>query len=459
MSIVERNIPVSFTAFIYLSLCLITISDIFELAPYLKEVSAALIILFVILEFKRIPAPQKISGTALILISLVFAFVSNEWRAIVIDGLSRTSVFLLLFYAISWLQFPVNDSVALGSIRSHITSQPAGKRFLYLAFGVHSLGSILNIAGLSFLTSVVEDEKNSELKRRLSVTLMLGFAAVSCWSPFFIGMIVVLVALPELNWSDFAPIGVAMAILLIFFGWLYDLWRYPKSKNENPNVHTKPFSLINFSKSIAILVILVGLTIGFVEGVGTNIPVALSIIGPPFSICWFLFQKKRGEDIVGRTAGLLKNVISIFPRFRNESLVFAAANMFGLGVSAVLPENNFSNFLNNWVPYSDLKLVILVIVLVGLSILGIHPVITVIGVTAVCPPSALGIDSMVIALTYLGCWGLSTSISPFSGTTLFMSRVTGEAAHVVGWSWMLPMALVGVTLVTLTVITVRHLLI
>ena len=132
--------------------------------------------------------------------------------------------------------------------------------------------------------------------------------------------------------------------------------------------------------------------------------------------------------------------------------------MFGMGLSAMLPGNDLSLELNNLIPWPDLKLILLIFTMLGLSALGLHPVITVISVSAIFPPSSINIEPVVIALTYLGCWGLSTSISPFSGTTLFMSRVTGEPAHVVGWLWMPKMAVSGAIIVACSVILFRQLL-
>ena len=72
--------------------------------------------------------------------------------------------------------------------------------------------------------------------------------------------------------------------------------------------------------------------------------------------------------------------------------------------------------------------------------------------------AALGLADWVVGLTYAGIWGLSTMVSPFSGTTLFMARITGIPAHIIGWRWMLPMVLLNGAVVAAMVIAIRHLL-
>jgi hypothetical protein len=67
--------------------------------------------------------------------------------------------------------------------------------------------------------------------------------------------------------------------------------------------------------------------------------------------------------------------------------------------------------------------------------IGLHPVIVILFISSVLPPEALGLRDWIVGVVYLGCWGLCTMISPFSGTTLFMSRETGVPAHVIAWKW------------------------
>ena len=210
------------TAWIYFALCLITLLDELLRLPYLVEISTALVFLFVVLEFKLVPRAQQIAGSILITLSLIAAVISDEIYMVIVDGIGRSRIFLLLFFAISWLQFPVKQSPTLNQMRDIIISQPPARRFIFLAFGAHILGTVLNIAGLSLLTSIVEKQKKIALKRSLSVILMQGFTSASCWSPFYIGMIVVLVALPSLNWADVAPAGGLIAVCIMFSGWIVD---------------------------------------------------------------------------------------------------------------------------------------------------------------------------------------------------------------------------------------------
>ena len=60
------------------------------------------------------------------------------------------------------------------------------------------------------------------------------------------------------------------------------------------------------------------------------------------------------------------------------------------------------------------------------SMIGLHPVVYVVLVTAVFTPDAIGIAPQIVALGMMAMWGQGTNSSPFSATVLYMSRITGE---------------------------------
>ena len=98
----------------------------------------------------------------------------------------------------------------------------------------------------------------------------------------------------------------------------------------------------------------------------------------------------------------------------------------------------------------------LIAAMIGLGILGLHPVIVVFIIGEVMPPDVVGVAPEVMALAMLGVWGLSTMGSPFSATTLFMSRVLNLPSHVIGWRWNLPLLLLSSVVVAMYVIMLRH---
>jgi hypothetical protein len=450
--------PISLSAWVYLAIAALALVDAFVHVPSLIPVTAALIIAFIGLEFRTIPTAQKIAGGGLILIGVLGAAGSNGSIDILIDGIARSRIFLLLFFAVSWLQFPVGQSPALQAARATIVSQPPGRRFVYLSFGVHLLGSVLNLAGLSLLASTIERQKDPHLRRRMAMALINGFGSASSWSPFFIGMIVVLVAIPSLSWRDIGPLGMILALAMICTGWVFNRLVLRRSQPAETAVRPVPLAKADFRRAAGILSSLIVLALAIVEFAGTSIPVTLGLMGPPFAVIWYMMMGPRGTRFPLRARALTGNVLRRFPSLRSEALVFVAANIFGVGIASAIPSGDFGPAITAALPWADARIAALIYFFLVTSLIGLHPVIVVISLSSVLPPEALGLADWVVGLTYAGIWGLSTMISPFSGTTLFMSRVTGVPAHIIGWRWMLPLALINGAVIATIIIAIRHLL-
>ena len=87
---------------------------------------------------------------------------------------------------------------------------------------------------------------------------------------------------------------------------------------------------------------------------------------------------------------------------------------------------------------------------------GFHPVIVAILVGEVMPPEVIGMPPEILAMAMLGVWGTSTMISPFSATTLFMSRVVNTPSHVIAWKWDIPVVILAITVVAVYVVAYKH---
>ncbi|MDA1089080.1 MAG: hypothetical protein O3A85_02030 [Proteobacteria bacterium] len=442
----------------YLAVAVLALIDAFVHLPQLVPVTAGLIVLFIVLQFRQIPFPQKIAGLVLTLIGLIGAAASDHWAGVVIDGIARSRIFLLLFFAVSWLQLPVKQSPSMQAARETIVSQPPGRRFMYMSFGVHVLGSVLNLAGLGLLSTMVEGQKDPHLRRRMTMALINGFGSASCWSPFFIGMIVVLVAIPTLSWRDIGPLGIILALTIITIGWLYDRLVLRAAMPSEAASSPVAISRQHFWRTAALLGSLVGLTIAVVDITGTSIPVTLGLMGPPFAIFWYMSFGAKGTRFPHRAKSLTYEVMKGLPTLRNEVLVFVAANILGVGLSSAIPSQDVAALVNAVLPWTDAKVIAIILFFLITSMIGLHAVIVVIALSSILPPEAIGMRDWVMGLTYVGVWGLSTMVSPFSGTTLYMSRVTGVPAHIIGWRWMAPTAFLNGAVIAGIIIAIRHLI-
>ena len=128
----------------------------------------------------------------------------------------------------------------------------------------------------------------------------------------------------------------------------------------------------------------------------------------------------------------------------------------GLGIASTISAENLSNLLNIVAPWMDLRIILITFVFLILGFLGLHPIIVVLTFSTIFSPEVIGLRDWILALIYLGCWGLATMISPYSGTTLFMSRFTGIPSYIIGWKWSLYSVFFNAALIDLFIITLRH---
>jgi len=456
---------ITLSAWIYAAMAVLAIFGALADAAFVIPITAVLIILYIAIEVRRIPRAQQIAGFVLLLIGTAGALIGGEGQAVIADGIARSRTFLVLFFAVAWLQPPVSLSPALRATRETIVTQPPGRRYLYLASGVHVLGAVLNIAGFSLLTTIVDKDTpmDGTLRRRLSLALMQGFTAASCWSPFYIGTIVVLVAVPSLTWVEIAPYGVAMATILIAGNWVRDRIGRGKTSRQATARETVPLSRAHAIRAAGILITLIILVTTLVETLHASIPVVLGLLAPPFGLIWYWTIARARSTAprtvtVGAVPELAHRVIAALPTLRNESLVFVAANVLGVGVASAVPTENLGDAFTTLIPWADARIIAIILIFLACGSIGLHPVIVVVSLSAILPPEALGLPDLIVGLTYMGCWGMSTMISPFSGTTLFMSRVTGVPGHIISWRWAPMVALTSAGLVAICVISARHLL-
>jgi hypothetical protein len=445
------------SAWIYFGICVLAIIEAFVGARWLLLITVGLIFLYLALEFRNIPVKQRIAGVALFTIGAAAAYSSGTFQETVIEGVARSRIFLLLFFSVAWLQLPVGQSPSLKSARNAIMNQPPGRRFLGLSVGVHILGALLNVAAVGLLSPILKDRSDEVLHRRLSLAIMHGFTSASAWSPFYIGMIVVLVAIPTITWEEIAVQGVVMAVVMILGAWVFDRLRYPRKKTLDATPEKVSGPPVKIGKTALLLLSLIGSVMLTLNVANVSIPVALGLACPPFALIWYFTQRERGTDRVQPLVSMIQKVITGLSNLRNEALMFVAANVFGIGVASMIPTENLSAHLDALLPWMDARIIAIAVVFLFCGFIGLHPVIVVLSLGAILSPEIIGLRDWVLGLIFLGCWGLTTMMSPYSGTTLIMSRFTGVPSHIIGWTWTPYSVCFNAALIVAFVIILRHL--
>jgi hypothetical protein len=462
----------SISATLYLSLCVLTIIDALFTVDAVVWVAIACMAAFILIEFRRAARLQQAVSLALAGIGVLAGGLEGEALDTLLGGLRRTLPFLLLFGSVTWLQGPASRSPSLLTVREIAIRQPSGRRFAVIASAAHFLGVAFNLAGLSLLTPMVGGDTPKPLRERLGRAMVQGFAAGTAWSPFYVGTAVILSAVPGVRWLEVAPLGIALSLLTIGCSWAFDriFLRAAalREMNEEPKERgpAPPFTGRHAFSIALLLGTLFGITILLVEGLRLSIPVSLAIVAPPFALAWAIaLAGKRLPAAASDGAALhttdrsgfalLGQVFAKIPDLRGETMLFAGANVLGVGIASALDPDVVAQWVTNVTPNPVLTIPALMAAMMITSIIGLHPVVFVVLVTSILPPEALGVAPPVAAMAMMCLWGQGTNASPFSATVLFISRITGDSNWRIAWRWNAPFSLSVTVLLAAILILVQ----
>lgn len=437
--------PLTVSSWVCTASYILVVAAYFSANPAITLFASFLLVTYVGLEFRRIPRGQLIAGAVMIGVGLGTAVLTgNGWDAL-LAGLGRAQKFFLLFAAVAWLRFPADRSPSLRNVQERAVSQPPGRRFAILALAAHILGSVLNMAGISLMSGVVRDAADPVLRRRLTCAIMQGFTAASCWTPFFIAMTVVFSVIPGLRWSDVAPLGLLMALVLTLLAWAMDriLYRSRTAPQKSlPEVPRKSLDL----RALIIPPTLFASVIFLVEGFQMPIPVALAMVTPAYGVVWRSIQTAGHARLSHAPGELTKHVFNALPGLRSEVFLFLSGNMLGTGVATALPPETMKAAIDAMNLSAELSICAVMVAILLCAAAGLHPVIVFVLVGDVLPPEVLGVAPEIMGAAMLAMWGLGAIVAPFSATTLYMARASATSILRVCWIWNGPYAILGTVL-------------
>jgi hypothetical protein len=414
------------------------------------------------LEMRRVGAIQRGAEAIIEVAARAAAWWGSggETRAgAAFEGFHRALPFLVLCAAVMTLQAPAMASPAFRAIGESVVRQPPGRRYLMLAFAGHYLGAVLNLAGLQLVASLLDPGMATPLRRRLTIAVLRGFSAAVLWSPFFVGMGVILTVVPGASWRAVGPAGLPLGAGLIALAWLFDrATRRPSpaaralagaNAASTDNARAKPTGTTSgwLHPALGAATVFLALAIPIVmlsEIGGVSIVIALGLIAPPLALVWQGRLRATGFTRT-RPSTVLHDIIGRLPDLRNEAVLFLGATLFGVGLAGAIDAGTLAHLgeaghLSPWA-----KAPLFVVAGTLLAGLGVHPVVTAIVAGAVLPPDMMGLSAPAIALLLAVIWALGTQMSPFSATVMQVARLLEVSVFRVAWLWNAPFCLPAAT--------------
>ena len=285
--------------------------------------------------------------------------------------------------------------------QNKIKSLPCGKNsFLKTYLGIHLFGSVINLSSLVLVADKLY--KKAPLSNLQIVLLTRAFSSDAYWSPFFVAFAAAITYAPNLTTSYILINGLFLASIAFVFTYLEVT--HQKSNFDLKEFRGYPihFETLYIPVLLAILVLVINYYFP-----DTKMIILISL----FSI--FLTVMILPTKI-GLKKGITKfssHVTEELPMMKNELALFLIAGAFGVSISSILIGFDISMPFSK---FDGMGASILLLVLIALSFVGIHPIISI----AIIGNWMNEINHTLLAMTFLMAWSTAVSTSPFSGLNL-----------------------------------------
>ena len=341
------------------------------------------------------PATRQQSG-----ILLSIGLVTMGWGALQgaalpwQQALSSNGNLLAMLMAVSFL------SLIAAKDGPEPTALPRGKSALQQTLaGTHLFGSVINMSIVFIMADrfAAASGDGKTLSNSQHQVLSRAFCAGAFWSPFFAAVAVALTYAPQAKLLNIMQAGIPLALAGLLLTYL-ELRRNADAFTGYP---MQPASL-------ALPAFLATAVIGAHYLLpDLSVLQIISILSPLTAIALLLLRRQPVRQI------LKQHNANRLARMGNELALFLAAGAMAAGL------NTLFTLYADQLPIPQLTPVVTALLLLAmlvLSLLGVHPVISIATLSGLLLPTDPPQD--LLAMLFLASWAIGTACSPLSGMNL-----------------------------------------
>jgi hypothetical protein len=389
---------------------------------------AGTLLVFAVFQVRR---TNKITSITLFCVGTVI-FMTNEVNVSqMVLGLGKNINLLTLFMVVPFFGVIISIGGYLTALRQKVQEQKNNKaghpyRLSYIL--TSTMGIILNLGSMPLAYRIAQESFSQFTVKKMGIVILRGFGFCMFWSPYFVNVGLVMV-LFDISWSSIGWVGIVIAFVYLAICFVFfSLIRFPQDEEIKPVVSLEKDSFPDSSKKIFALILwsvsllIVSFTVDILLSVKMLTIVSLLALIYPFF--WAAVIGSVGEYI----HNIVINILQSFERMKNEIVIFISAGYFGVSLSYTTLGDIISSMIFTWSFGSIYLMSVLIIILsVSLALIGIHPVIIIIGVGSSLSPTLFGVSPQYMAIVLLISWSLASLISPFSGAVLMTSGLINES--------------------------------
>jgi hypothetical protein len=394
MNIYQRSAQHTVGGLLFLMVLLSILNGIFPIFPsYLAGGSGWLAALLLA---TSIPVAQRVQGIAMLIVGfggLIWGLMSGV-EIDIEKVISTNQAMLAMLASVSFLRLVTQPAIGDESL-------PMGSKPLWRTlFGVHLFGSVINMSSIVIIGDRLS--ANRPMTPLQACVLSRGFAMAACWSPFFAAMGIALSNAPGAQLTTLSLIGLPVALFaLLLTGW--ELTR--KGRADQFHGYPMQFTALWIPGLLAVLLMLL-------HHLWPAIPILtlISLLALSVSLL-LLLQKYRAA---GFTA-YQQHIRLGLPKMSGELLLFLSAGVLATGIAVAIEASKVSFDVTQ---FGANEASLLLICMVVVSVLGIHPVISIATAGGIFSP--LGADPNLLGITFLMTWAIGVSTTPLSGLHLMI---------------------------------------
>lgn len=379
-------------------------SQLFDSHP--SALAGIAIWIYFILNISRLNRRQKIQNAAITapgLLLLGYAFWLQPELDLLKPLLNANQLIITLLAAISFLQLTTKLRSDAGDSRG----KSGLKRTL---ISTHLMSSVINVSAMVLVAERLK--KENKLTTIQGVTLLRAFGTCALWSPFFAAMGVTLISAPGAELAQFLPYTLAPALISIILSYL-QLTR--RSDIEQFKGYPISFESLRLPLGLASAVLLLHYlapqfsVIILVSLLSILLVIALLLIRYP------LLEARRR---------FTRHVSEGLPNTRGEIALFISSTILAAGTAAIQRALELDLAPAQ---FDATAACITLTLLVGLSLIGVHPVTSNLIAGATLMPATS--DPNLLAITLLMAWSLASTLSPLAGNQIILQGRYGIRAR------------------------------
>ncbi|NRP51694.1 MULTISPECIES: hypothetical protein [unclassified Marinobacterium] len=347
------------------------------------------------------PKQKRQIGTLLVIggVLIALAAVINPYSIDLLTLLKANQLIIALLVAVSFLR-------VITHIRSDEQTSTGNVSILKTLLGTHAIASIINISASQIVADRIQ--RSGELNAAQGVVIARAFGLCAFWSPFFAAMGVTLISAPDAQLFTLVIWGLPSTAIALLFTYL----QIAKKSEYSP--------FIGYPLSINSLALPVGLatTVLLTHYWYPNTSVILQV--SLLSILAALLI----APMIGKSQAFKSHVFEGLNGSSGEVSLFVAASVLATGFSAVINATG-ADLTPDTFGFSEATITLTF--LVGLSMIGVHPVTSNLIAGALLLPVAT--DHNLLGITLLFSWSMGVTLSPLAGNQILLQARYGVRAR------------------------------